>query len=150
MSNKTFNWRAFGTILAFVALSGSLLAEDTGPGTCDPHANSCPVDTVPLQDVPVGTCPQNVCASVMPPASLFCDQGICDAYPQGVISSFSYDWSVSNSSVAISAVGPQLFYSCQVNTNVLITVTVHSELGQSTAQQLVACRRPLSGSQQTQ
>lgn len=147
---RRIQWVA--AVIGLAGLSSTVLAVgSTTPNVCELHPNSCPINTFPIKDAPIGGCPQNACASVMPPASIYCDEGICDAYPQGVTSTFFYDWHVSNNNVHVSASGAQLFYSCNVNTSLLITVTVSTVGGgQSTAQRLVTCRRPRVGTQQMQ
>ena len=130
-------------------LTASLLActlsAFAGVQICELHPNTCPPGTAPMLAAPVGDCPQNTCESQLPRGSILCNDGICNAYPQGISSALYYRWRLSNNSVSITPYGAQLHYSCAYDSYVLISVVVSdSSSAEQLAQQLVLCRSQTS------
>ena len=134
------------TAVAFLVFVGGAAAE--GPGICDVHPNRvCTPGMLQLLALPEGDCPLPYCSTKLTPAQLECEAGLCQVYPQPFGNTLlAYQWSVSNASIAASAHGPELFYSCGQNTNALVRVTITTTSGaQSVGQQLIFCRRPSVG-----
>lgn len=120
---------------------------------CEIHPAYCSPATKAYRAGPQAVCPENMvtCSSTMPAASLFCDAGLCQAFPEAYDNSLSYQWGSSNAYVTITPFGSQLFYSCSQNQSVMIDVVVSDAYGnQRSAQQLVYCRRQSGGGNQPQ
>lgn len=128
---------------------------------CELDANSvpesCPATKAysafgapPAGQCPEGSRPELLCVDPLPPAGIVCrpedSMLMCFAEPKGLLVSLSYSWSSSNPNVYFGGSGEDVWLSCSVDANALITVVVSDVYGRSTtAQELVYCRKPRNG-----
>lgn len=104
----------------------------------------------PAGGCPEGSRPELSCVDPLPPAGIRCRTEdsvlLCFAEPKGLLISLSYSWSSSNPNVYFGGSGEDVWLSCSVDANSLITVVVSDRYGRSSAaQKLVYCRKPRNG-----